>query len=75
MTEQQTTDVLIENHGTIFLFRPQTDTARDWIEESVSDEAQWFGNALVVEHRYAGGLAQGMHDSGLRVTYDMVRMT
>lgn len=69
------TDVLIENHGTILLFRPLTDAAKDWIEESIADDSQWFGSALVVEHRFAGNLAQGMHDSGLRVTYDMVRMT
>ena len=26
---------------------------------------KWFGHALIVEHRYAWGLAQGMKDDGL----------
>jgi hypothetical protein len=28
-------------------------------------DAQWFGDALVVEHRYAWGLAEGMKEEGL----------
>jgi len=32
---------------------------------SVQPDAQWFGTTLVVEHRYAWGLAQGMKDAGL----------
>ena len=31
----------------------------------VQSDAQWFGNALIVEHRYAWGLAVGMKDEGL----------
>ena len=60
-------DVKVENHGTLFLFRLLTDAARDWVEAHVDPEAQWFGGALVVEHRYARDLAQGMLDDGLAV--------
>ena len=58
-------DVLICNEGTLFLFCPLTSRGKEWIEEHVQPDALWFGNALVVEHRYAWGLAQGMKDAGL----------
>ena len=58
-------DVLVRNEGTVFLFCPLTPRAKEWIDEHVQSDAQWFGNALVVEHRYAWGLAEGMKDGGL----------
>ena len=60
-----TPDVLVRNEGTVFLFCPLTPHAREWIDEYVQSDAQWFGNALVVEHRYAWGLAQVMKEEGL----------
>ncbi len=60
-----TPDVLVRNEGTLFLFCPLTPRAKEWIDEHVQSDAQWFGNALVVEHRYAWGLAEGMKDEGL----------
>ena len=60
-----TPDVLVRNEGTVFLFCPLTLQAKEWIEENVQSDAQWFGKALVVEHRYAWGLAQVMKDEGL----------
>jgi hypothetical protein len=65
-TKAETTpDVLVRNEGTVFLFCPLTPQANEWIDEHVQSDAQWFGNALVVEHRYAWGLAQVMKDEGL----------
>jgi hypothetical protein len=58
---KSTPDVLVRNEGTVFLFCPLTPHAREWIDEYVQSDAQWFGNALVVEHRYAWGLAEGMN--------------
>lgn len=51
-------DVQVENHGSIFLFRPLTDEARTWLVEHT--DGQWFGGALAVEHRYAADLANGI---------------
>jgi hypothetical protein len=59
-----TPDVLVRNEGTVFVFCPLTVEAKQWISERVHDPL-WFGSALVVEHRYAWGLAQGMNDAGL----------
>ena len=65
-----TPDVLVCNEGTVFVFCPLTPRAKQWIEENASTEPwQWFGNALVVEQRYAWGLGQGMKDAGLRLAY------
>ena len=58
-------DVLVHNVGTLYTFCPLTLRAKEWIDEHVQDDAQWFGHALIVEHRYAWGLAQGMRDDGL----------
>jgi hypothetical protein len=58
-------DILVNNVGTLYTFCPLTLRAKEWIDEHVQDDAQWFGHALIVEHRYAWGLAQGMKDAGL----------
>jgi hypothetical protein len=67
ITMSNRTDVSVENHGSIVLFRPLTPKASAWIDENVQDDAQYFGSALVVEPRYAGDLAQGMVNDGLAV--------
>jgi hypothetical protein len=58
-------DVLVRSEGSIFLFCPLTPAAKQWIAENVKPNAQWFGQALVVEHHYALELAVGMRDAGL----------
>jgi hypothetical protein len=60
-------DVLVNNQGTLFLFCPLTAKAKQWIAENVQSDATWFNDVLVVEHRYAWGLAEGMKDAGLRL--------
>lgn len=60
-------DVTVSRSGSLFLFQPLTPTAKEWIDGQVGTEATFFGSALVVEHRYAHDLAQGMLDDGLVV--------
>lgn len=60
-------DVTVVNDGTLFLFTPQTDAAREWLQENVQEDAMWFGGALVVEMRYAADLAMGLGSAGLKV--------
>jgi hypothetical protein len=59
-------DVNVENHGTLFLFRLNTETAQSWAVENVPG-ATYFAGAVVCEARYARDLAQGMIDDGLMV--------
>jgi len=59
-------DVLIANEGTVFVFGLITPAAEQWVAENVVSEPwQRFGHSIVVEHRFAWGLAQGMRDVGL----------
>ena len=70
MTHPQKTpdvDVEVENHGSIFIFRTLTDTARSWVSENVDlPEYMRLGpDAFTVEHRCAADLASGMQSEGL----------
>lgn len=58
-------DVTVSQDASLFLFRLNTQRARDWAKDNVADDAQYFGGALVVEPRYAYTLAYGMADAGL----------
>lgn len=60
-------DVLIEDHGSIILFRLLTDAATEWVDENVSKEAPYFGDSLAVERRYAHDLGYGMIGAGLEI--------
>jgi hypothetical protein len=60
-----TPDFEVQDEGTIVLIRPTSKAASEWIEEHIPDDAPWFGNALAVEHRYAGDIVCGMMEDGL----------
>lgn len=60
-------DLSIQNEGSIFLLRGLTDAGKAWIAENIPDDAQHFGGAVVVEHRYIGDIAQGAANDGLEV--------
>lgn len=50
----------------MFTFCPLTTRAKTWIDDNVQTESyHWLGNVLVVEYRYACGLALGMQQDGL----------
>jgi hypothetical protein len=64
-------DFVFENHGSVWLVRPQHKTARDHLEDNVGEEAQWWGSiairALVVEPRYVNDLAEKLVEAGFSV--------
>ena len=60
-------DFRCESHGSIFLLRPLSESAKIWIEENLSSDAQWFGDAVVVEHRYIWPILEGIQNDGLVV--------
>lgn len=60
-------DLSVENHGSIFLLRANTDAGRAWVAEHIPDDAQVFGGATVVEHRFIADIAAGAIDDGLEV--------
>jgi len=67
-TRSDEPDFCCENHGSLFLLFPLTQHARSWIEEHLPEDAQWFGNAVVVEHRYIWTVLDGIQDAGLAVS-------
>jgi hypothetical protein len=54
----------VEDHGSIVLIRPLTSDVKAWLEANVNPDAQWFGRALVIEHRYAEDLALALINEG-----------
>lgn len=58
-------DFTARNEGSIILISPHSEAAKEWWSENVSADAQRFGDAYAVEHRYAGDIIQGMLDAGL----------
>jgi hypothetical protein len=65
--KRSTVDVHVVNHHSIVLFHLNTPEASAWVEENVSEEAQFFGTALVVEPRYVAALVASMREAGLEV--------
>jgi hypothetical protein len=53
-TSDLASDFRCENHGSIFLLYPLTESAKSWIEENLPSDAQWFGQAVPIEHRTSG---------------------
>ncbi|SRR6266404_1902414 len=68
-TPVPTPDFLIENHGSIFLLKPQTDSATSWIEEHIGEDNgyQPYYPTVVVEHRYIADIVAGIQGDGLAV--------
>jgi hypothetical protein len=60
-------DIQVENQGSLFTFEALTDEANEWMEQHIPEDATWFGARLIVEHRYARDLANGMIGDGLCV--------
>jgi hypothetical protein len=55
---------------TVYMLRPLTPAAQEWINENVAQDAlenSYFGDSLVVEHRYIMELVEGMRRDGLVV--------
>jgi len=59
-------DVQIVNHGSVFAFHLLSQNAQEFVDENVQTERwQFMGNALCVDHRFAGDLADAMRENGL----------
>jgi hypothetical protein len=58
-----TRDFVFENHGSVFLIRPISESGLD---ENVGDEnTLTFGGAIVCEPRYVEAIAHGAVEAGL----------
>lgn len=60
-------DLYVQNEGSIFLLRGVSDAGKTWLDDNIGDDAQTFGGAVVVEHRYIADIVAGAIDDGLEV--------
>jgi hypothetical protein len=62
-------DFVLENHGSIFLLRPLTESARIWVDENVGPDNGFQPNypTVVIEHRYIADIVRGAIADGLEV--------
>ena len=58
-------DFELQNEGSLYLLRPLTVHAAEWLEEHIEQNRQMFGTAVVVEHRYVEDIVYGIVGDGL----------
>jgi hypothetical protein len=65
-TQNAAPDFLIENHGSLFFLRPLSQSAREWIEENISqtDSFQPHWPTILIEHRYISDIIRGLVEEG-----------
>ena len=56
------TDIVVENHGSIFLLRPISHSGREWIEQNIGKQNgfQPYWPTVVVEPRYIADIVKGI---------------
>ena len=60
-------DFICEYHISLFLLRPLSPAAFDWIEQNLPLDRLTWGHATVIEPRYVWPIILGIQDSGLSV--------
>ena len=66
-------DFVVENHGGIFLLKPQTYLAISWVEEHIGQDngyQPYWPSSVVVEHRYIADIVAGVQNDGLAAQRD-----
>jgi len=67
MPLQTRTDFHVINGGSVFLLHPITREAQDWADKNIQPDAQRYGSAIVIEHRYIVDIIDGIKADGLEV--------
>jgi len=60
-------DLGVSFDGSLYLLSPLTDVGAEWIFEHIPEDAQTWGDAVVVEHRYIFDIVEGAQADGLTV--------
>ena len=60
-------DFRCENHGSIFLLYPLSESAKSWLRENLPSDAQRFCDAVVIEHRCVWPILEGIQNNRLVV--------
>ncbi len=62
------TDFNVTDHGSIVVLRPVTAEAKDWTEEFIPEDAQWFAGGVAIERRYFEDIYDGITADGLTIS-------
>lgn len=54
------------------ILTPKSDEAHEWLNEHISNEAQWFSGGVVIEHRFADDIISAITQDNLRVGTEAV---
>lgn len=60
-------DIVVHNHGSIFLLAAVTPAGEAWMAEHLPEDAPTFGKAVAVEHRFVDAIIDGATTDGLEV--------
>ena len=60
-------DLTVENHGSIFILRPETDAGTNWCNDHLPDDCPMLGMQYCIEHNFIGDIVQGAINDGLAV--------
>ena len=60
-------DFLVQNEGTCVVVTPVTPAAKTWVAEHIPDDAPTWCGGVVIEHRYAFDVLDGIVNDGLVV--------
>lgn len=60
-------DFIFSSHGSVTLLWPASEAAREWLDEHMPEDAQYLGEAVAIEPRYAGDVIEGAMNDGLTV--------
>ena|SRR2546423_5566105 len=65
-----TPDFEVQNHGSIFLLKPQTPAATAWVQEHIGSENgfQPYWPTVLIEPRYIDDIVSGIQSDGLAVS-------
>lgn len=67
-TTDAVADVVVTNHGSVVMIRPETPAAQEWVDANLELEGwQWLGGGFACEPRMVEGLVDGMQGDGLVV--------
>lgn len=58
-------DILLENHGSLYILRGNTATGDEWLAANLDPDALRWGDGYVVEPRYLSAITDGALAHGL----------
>lgn len=60
-------DLMFSDHGTLAIMVAITPAGLEWIEKHIPEDAQTWGNGIVIEHRYVADIMRGALADGLDI--------